>query len=102
MLGGPGNNAGTFLGAALVIMMRRLIVVYKFQLSAIIWFPMKFFENLLLGTLLIVVMILRPDGIIPEKLLRIPGINYRRLVRETVEIDWAGTTRRALRAAEED
>jgi branched-chain amino acid transport system permease protein len=101
MLGGPGNNAGTFLGAALVIMMRRLIVVYKFQLSAIIWFPMKFFENLLLGSLLIVVMILRPDGIIPEKLLRIPGINYRRLVRETVEIDWAGTTRRALRGEDD-
>jgi branched-chain amino acid transport system permease protein len=101
MLGGPGNNAGTFLGAALVIMMRRLIVVYKFQLAAIIWFPMKFFENILLGTLLVFVMIVRPDGIIPEKLLRIPGINYRRLVRETTEIDWAGTTRRAM-SKEED
>lgn len=91
MLGGPGNNAGTFVGAALVIFMRRLIVVYKFQLDKYIWFPMVFFENILLGILLIVTMVFRPDGLIPEKLLRIPGINYRRLVRETTKVDWRAT-----------
>jgi branched-chain amino acid transport system permease protein len=91
MLGGPGNNAGTFVGAALVIFMRRLIVIYKFQLDKFIWFPMVFFENILLGILLVVTMVFRPDGLIPEKLLRIPGINYRRLVRETTRVDWRAT-----------
>jgi len=100
MLGGPGNNAGTFIGAALVIFMRRLIVVYKFALDDFIFFPMVFFENMLLGSLLILVMIFRPDGLIPEKLLRIPGINYRRLVRETTEVDWKATTRSALSTEE--
>jgi len=100
MLGGPGNNAGTFIGAALVIFMRRLIIVYKWQLDKFIFFPMAFFENILLGTLLLVVMILRPDGLIPEKLLRIPGINYRRLVRETTTVDWKGTLRRAISTKE--
>jgi len=83
-----------------VIFMRRLIIVYKWQLDKFIFFPMAFFENILLGTLLLVVMILRPDGLIPEKLLRIPGINYRRLVRETTTVDWKGTLRRAISTKE--
>jgi len=38
-------------------------------------------------------MIFRPSGLIPEKLLYIPGINYRRLVREEVAVDWRTATK---------
>jgi len=34
ILGGPGNNAGTFLGAAVIIALRRLIIVFKFEISS--------------------------------------------------------------------
>jgi branched-chain amino acid transport system permease protein len=88
IMGGPGNNAGTFLGTALVVAMRRIIIVSKWFFDTILFFPISYFENILLGTLLLVVMIFRPDGLIPEKLLYIPGINYRRLVREEVSVDW--------------
>ncbi len=88
IMGGPGNNAGTFLGTALVVAMRRIIIVSKWFFDQILFFPISYFENILLGTLLLIVMIFRPSGLIPEKLLYIPGINYRRLVREEVAVDW--------------
>jgi branched-chain amino acid transport system permease protein len=88
ILGGPGNNAGTFLGCALVIAMRRIIIVYKWLLARVLFFPVAYFEQILLGVLLIVVIIFKPNGLIPEKLLYIPGINYTQMVQEEVEVDW--------------
>jgi branched-chain amino acid transport system permease protein len=88
MIGGPGNNAGTFIGTALIIAMRRLIIIYKWNLASVIWYPITLFESQLLGMLLLIVMIFRPNGLIPEKLLRIPGINYKRLVQEEAKVDW--------------
>ena len=88
IMGGPGNNAGTFLGTALIVAMRRIIIISKWFFDAYLFFPVSYFEKILLGTLLIVVMIFRPSGLIPEKLLYIPGINYRRLVREETPVDW--------------
>ncbi|MBA7700507.1 hypothetical protein ES703_109221 [subsurface metagenome] len=68
--------------------MRRIIIVYKWALESYIWYPIVIFESQLLATLLLIVMIFRPNGLIPEKLLRIPGIDYKRLVTEEVEVDW--------------
>ncbi len=88
ILGGPGNNAGTFLGCALVILMRRLIIVYKWFFDQYLFFPISYFENILLGLFLITIMIFRPNGLIPEKLLRIPRIDYKRLVSDETPVDW--------------
>ena len=88
MLGGPGNNAGTFLGTLVVVLMRRFIIIYKWFFSKIFFFPISFFERMLLGLLLLIFIIFRPRGIIPEKLLYVPGINYRKLVREDAKVDW--------------
>jgi branched-chain amino acid transport system permease protein len=88
IMGGPGNNAGTFLGTTLIVALRRIIIVYKWVFDQLFFFPIAYFERLLLGILLLIVMIFRPNGLIPEKLLYIPGINYRQLVREEVPVDW--------------
>ncbi|GAI20425.1 unnamed protein product, partial [marine sediment metagenome] len=88
ILGGPGNNAGTYLGCITVVAMRRLIIAYKWFFDKYLFFPTAYFEQILLGTLLIVIMIFRPSGLIPEKLLYIPGINYKELVKEKTEVDW--------------
>jgi branched-chain amino acid transport system permease protein len=88
ILGGPGNNAGTFLGAAVIIALRRIIIVYKFEIQQFFFFPISFLEDVLLGGLLVVVMIFRPSGLIPEKLLYIPGVNYAKMVKEDVKVDW--------------
>lgn len=88
ILGGPGNNAGTFLGAALIIALRRVIIVFKFQLQTVFFFPISYLEDIILGGLLVGVMIFRPNGLIPEKLLYIPGVNYTKMVHEDVKVDW--------------
>ncbi len=88
IMGGPGNNAGTFLGTTLIVALRRIIIVYKWVFDKLFFFPIAYFERLILGVLLLIVMVFRPNGLIPEKLLYIPGINYRQLVREEVPVDW--------------
>ncbi len=93
ILGGPGNNAGTFLGAALIIALRRIILVSKWALEQYLFFPIAYVENILLGLLLILVIIFRPRGLIPEKLLYIPGINYRKMVNEDTQVDWRSTSK---------
>lgn len=93
ILGGPGNNAGTFLGCALVIAMRRVILMNKWYLQKVLFFPVAYFEQILLGVLLVAVIIFRPNGLIPEKLLYVPGVNYSRLVKERVEVDWRSAPR---------
>jgi hypothetical protein len=87
ILGGPGNNAGTFLGCALIIALRRIILISKWSLEQYIFFPIAYVENILLGILLIAVIIFRPRGLIPEKLLYIPGINYRKMVTGEAQVD---------------
>ena len=93
ILGGPGNNAGTFLGCALIVAMRRVIIVNKWVLQQFLFFPVAYFESVLLGVLLILVIMFRPNGIIPEKLLYIPGINYSKMVQEEVKVDWRAAPR---------
>jgi branched-chain amino acid transport system permease protein len=88
ILGGPGNNAGTFLGCVLVTALRRVIIVEKWLIESLFFFPVAYFESVLLGILLIAVIIFRPNGLIPEKLLYVPGVNYTRMVNEEVKIDW--------------
>jgi branched-chain amino acid transport system permease protein len=91
ILGGPGNNAGTFLGCALIVAMRRVIIVNKWFLQSIFFFPISYFESVLLGVLMILVIMFRPNGLIPEKLLYIPGVNYTMMVQEDRVVDWRGT-----------
>ena len=100
ILGGPGNNAGTFLGCALIVAMRRVIIVNKWFLQNVFFFPVAYFESILLGVLLIGVIMFRPNGLIPEKLLYIPGVNYTMMVQEEVDVDWkeAVTTKRGFSA----
>lgn len=82
LIGGPGNYAGTFLGCALVMAVRRLIIFSRWHLAKLIWYPIVIFEQQLMALLIIVILILRPKGLIPERPLRIPGIDYKRLMRK--------------------
>ena len=76
----------------MIVAMRRVIIVNKWFLQSILFFPISYFESVLLGVLLIIVIMFRPNGLIPEKLLYIPGVNYTMMVQEEVLVDWRGTT----------
>lgn len=67
MIGGMGNNIGALVGVATVIIFRRLIIYYKYSLEAYIPFSVVWLEQILLALALILVMMFRPQGIIPEK-----------------------------------
>ena len=97
MLGGPGNNAGTFFGCAFVVILRRAIITYKWILDPYIFFPMTYFEQFLLGIMLVIVILLRPEGLIKEKLLYIPGVHYDKLVKEEAKVDWKTSKRNGVK-----
>jgi branched-chain amino acid transport system permease protein len=102
ILGGPGNNAGTFLGCACIIALRRVITIYKFEVQSIFYYPISYLEDLILGSLLVLVMIFRPNGLIPEKLLYIPGVNYAKMVNEDVKVDWRAAPKARSDAAKKE
>jgi branched-chain amino acid transport system permease protein len=95
MVGGPGNNTGTFLGAFLVIAMRRLITIYKWEINQFFWFPIAFLEQVILGVVLLVILMFKPEGLIPEKALHIRGIDYNKIIEEDIRIDWKQEKKRA-------
>ena len=86
MIGGTGNIAGTYVGCALIIAVRRLMSFFKWNLASVIWYPVVIFEQQLLVLLILVIMILKPKGLIPENPIRIAGINYKRLMTEESEL----------------
>jgi len=88
IIGGPGNNAGTFLGCILVVAMRRLLIIYKWVFVKYLFFPASYFEQILLGVFLLVFMIFKSRGLIPERPLYIPGINYSKIIMEEERVDW--------------
>ncbi len=102
ILGGPGNNAGTFLGAAMIIALRRVIIVFKFELQNLFFFPISYLEDIILGGLLVGVMIFRPNGLIPEKLLYIPGVNYTKMVNEDVKVDWRAAPKARVKKGDKE
>jgi len=75
MIGGMGNNRGAAAGAGGVIVFRRLIYFHKHSLSQFIPFSVIYLEQLLLGIALLLFIMFRPQGIIPEEPIQMRGIN---------------------------
>lgn len=82
LLGGLGSSSGAVLGAVLVVAMRETIFVFKFQVQSLIFFPISYLEDVLLGGLMLIVLLRLPRGLIPEKRKQIRGIAYGDLVDE--------------------
>ncbi len=67
MIGGAGNNLGAVIGAIIFVTLRELIVFYKYFFEAIAPFDVVWLEYLLMGIALIIVLMYRPEGLLPEK-----------------------------------
>ncbi|MEM4021678.1 MAG: branched-chain amino acid ABC transporter permease, partial [Nitrososphaerota archaeon] len=61
------NNLGAVVGAIIFVTLRELIVFYKYFFEAIIPFDVVWLEYLFMGIALIIVLMYRPEGLIPEK-----------------------------------
>ena len=65
IVGGAGNNSGAALGALAYVTMDRLIAQYKHYLA--VPFDVNYLSYVFLGVLLILILMYRPEGILPEK-----------------------------------
>ncbi len=67
ILGGVASNSGVAIGHFVFIFLLQYIDATKFYLQDVLPFDVTWLEYLLFGSLLIVVLLLRPQGILPEK-----------------------------------
>ena len=67
IVGGAGNNLGALVGAGIFVTLRRLITFYKSYFEAFLPFDVVWLEYMLLGLALIIVLLYRPEGLIPER-----------------------------------
>ena len=67
ILGGVASNSGVAIGTFVFIFLLQYIDATKFYLQNVLPFDVTWLEYLLFGSLLILVLLLRPQGILPEK-----------------------------------
>ncbi|MEM3040669.1 MAG: branched-chain amino acid ABC transporter permease [Nitrososphaerota archaeon] len=67
IVGGAGNNVGALVGAGIFVTLRKIITFYKSYFEPFVPFDVVWLEYLLLGLALIVVLLYRPEGLVPEK-----------------------------------
>jgi len=77
MLGGKGNNKGTLAGTFLLIIVRRLIMIFKYEIQQFVPVEAIWLELLLMSGFLILIMIYRPEGLIAEKPIKIRDLDYQ-------------------------
>jgi branched-chain amino acid transport system permease protein len=75
ILGGAANNAGVFLGTFTFLTVRKIIAFCKETLAPFVPFDVVWLDPLLLDTfLLLIILLYRPYGLIPEKPVKTIGV----------------------------
>lgn len=67
IVGGMANNKGILAGTFLFILSRKLVIYYNDALDGLLPFDIIWLDYLALGGVMILVLIFRPHGIIPER-----------------------------------
>ena len=67
ILGGAANDLGVVAGTFIFVAVRQVIVFYKYVFAPFLPFDVQWLDTLLLGLALILILIYRPQGLIPEK-----------------------------------
>jgi len=67
LLGGIGSNRGALLGTAIFVALDKLIIYCKHSLEAVIPFDVVWLDYILLGIITAVILIYRPQGLLPER-----------------------------------
>jgi branched-chain amino acid transport system permease protein len=85
IIGGAGNYKGILLGTAVFVILRRTIDTYRYVLEPLIPFSLVWLDRLLFGIALIIVLIVRPQGILPDR--PTPAIQkpYLRKIIDTIK-----------------
>lgn len=86
-VGGMGNNAGSLIGVIFGVGLLKLISTFNMLYGSVIASTGRaslflVLENMALSVLLLIFLVFKPHGLIPEKRLYIHKIDYRNLVAE--------------------
>jgi branched-chain amino acid transport system permease protein len=84
VLGGAANNTGVVIGAFSFVALRRFIDYFKYRLAPFVPFNVVWLDYLLLGLMLILIQMYRPEGIIREK--PTPTLSSNRLKKYVAKI----------------
>ena len=74
MIGGPGNNLGAIVGAFTYLFIEKFVMFVKSYIEAP--FDIVYLAYIVLGAILILILMFRPEGMLPEKPIR--TVNIRR------------------------
>jgi branched-chain amino acid transport system permease protein len=66
-LGGMGNNRGALAGATIFTVLDRFITYYKHELAGVLPFDVIWLYQILVGAITALVLIYRPQGVLPER-----------------------------------
>ncbi len=67
LIGGLANNKGVIIGTLLFVTLRKFIIFFKDSFQGFVPFDVVWLDFLLLGIILLVVLLYRPQGIFVEK-----------------------------------
>ncbi|ABL87496.1 amino acid/amide ABC transporter membrane protein 2, HAAT family [Pyrobaculum islandicum DSM 4184] len=67
ILGGMGNNLGVVNGVFIFVTMRRLVDMYKYELSAVLGFDPVWLAYMVFGALALAIIAIKPEGLVPEE-----------------------------------
>ncbi|RLF37627.1 MAG: branched-chain amino acid ABC transporter permease, partial [Thermoplasmata archaeon] len=74
ILGGTANNMGVLLGVFTFVSVKRLIIRYKYVLEPVLPFSVIWLDMLLLGVALVLILLYRPEGLLPERPIKTVGV----------------------------
>ena len=67
LIGGLANNKGVLVGTLIFVVLRKVIIFFKDSFEGFVPFDVVWLDFLLLGVILLVVLLYRPQGIFVEK-----------------------------------
>lgn len=67
ILGGSGNNYGTLAGVGIFVFIRKIIFMYSSIIALYIPFSVGYFDSIVFGMFIVLLILYRPQGLFPEK-----------------------------------
>ncbi len=67
IVGGMANNKGVLLGTIIFVLIRKLTIYYNDFFSGYLPFDIIWLDYLLLGGIMLIVLLFKPRGVLPEK-----------------------------------
>jgi branched-chain amino acid transport system permease protein len=86
-IGGLGSNPGGYIGTLFCVTILKGLSLSKQTIGPLLigtkWIRLiNYFEDILLGSLLLLFLMFKPRGMVPEKNLVIKGVNYIKIISE--------------------